>query len=184
MKSCRFVPFPVVAVPCHRWILLATGRARFPVDLPRLRWNCVDSCRHPHLRLFVRPFHRWQCNAFSAHPVNHNFSVLWFLKISLIAFKTSYLRSNLGISSIIAEIVTLGLSRLPLVVSIVLIAVGISSCGALAIVLGLFFCIWKVINVVSGFFSIISTRFLIDVRLLRRPVGIAVEPARKTRSRW
>jgi len=54
-----------------------------------------------------------------------------------------YLRSNLGISSIIAEIVTLGLSRLPLVVSIVLIAVGISSCGALAIVLGLFFCIWK-----------------------------------------
>ena len=55
-----------------------------------------------------------------------------------------YLRAGLGISALIAELVTLSLTRLPLVVSVVLVAVAFSTCGSVALLLGCVFCIWKV----------------------------------------
>ena len=56
----------------------------------------------------------------------------------------SFLRVKMGISSIIAEVITMGLSRFPIIVSVVLVAIGIGSCGSLALILGLVVCIWKV----------------------------------------
>lgn len=57
-----------------------------------------------------------------------------------------FLRVKMGISSIIAEVITMGLSRFPIIVSIVLVAIGIGSCGSLALILGLVVCIWKMFS--------------------------------------
>ncbi|XP_046461194.1 GPI inositol-deacylase-like [Daphnia pulex] len=57
-----------------------------------------------------------------------------------------YLRSSFGISLIVAEVVAIGLSRIPLVISVALIAIGCSTCGSLALFLGLGVYIWKLFD--------------------------------------
>lgn len=37
----------------------------------------------------------------------------------------------------------MGLSRMPVVIAVVLLAIGLATCGSLAILLGLVVCIWK-----------------------------------------
>lgn len=54
-----------------------------------------------------------------------------------------YLRGSYGISLIVAEVVAIGLSRIPLVISVALVAIASSTCGSLALFLGLAVCIWK-----------------------------------------
>lgn len=62
-------------------------------------------------------------------------------------FFPSYLRGSYGISLIVAEVVAIGLSRIPLVISVALVAIASSTCGSLALFLGLAVCIWKVTTI-------------------------------------
>ena len=68
---------------------------------------------------------------------------------TLHSFVLRYLRGSLGVSAIIAEAVTMGLSRMPVVISVALLAIGLATCGSLALILGLIVCIWKVIFPIS-----------------------------------
>lgn len=76
-------------------------------------------------------------------------AVLFSLGVSLgghtlHSFVLRYLRGSLGVSSIIAEAVTMALSRIPIAISVVLLGIGLATCGSLALFLGLIVCIWKV----------------------------------------
>lgn len=97
----------------------------------------------------------------------------------------SFLRARMGISSIIAEVATMGIARVPILISVALITIGISSCGSLALVLGFIVCIWKV-KATAVLFSWIVYIFifvLTDVWLLRRSDGITSDRRRESRSR-
>ncbi len=50
-------------------------------------------------------------------------------------------------SLFVAELLAMGLSRVPLAISVVLIAIAYSTCGSLALFLGLGVFIWKVSNI-------------------------------------
>ena len=58
-----------------------------------------------------------------------------------------YLRSGLGISTLIAELVAMNLARVPLFVSVAMVSVALGTCGSVALLIGCFFCVFKV-----GFF--------------------------------
>jgi hypothetical protein len=65
----------------------------------------------------------------------------------ILGFLHRYLRGSFGISLIVAEVVAMGLSRIPLIISVALIAIASITCGSLALFLGLGVFIWKVLRI-------------------------------------